>query len=148
MIAISNFAGTGLRQILQSLQHTTSRPCFTIVRCSALNLHSSNQTSQPFFWWPSSMDLFANKQYTHPYTFANMLQHVCQSLLDIALVPYVCRRRVRDRPHWSRSTMSAAALTHYAKIRGSIAKNCKHLRRRKIHRESETEKQCLCTTGY
>ena len=39
--------------------------------------------------------------------------------------------------------MSASALTHYAKIRGSITENYKHLRRNKRHRESGTEKQCL-----
>ena len=39
--------------------------------------------------------------------------------------------------------MSAAALTHYDKIRGSITENYKHLRRNRGHRESGTEKQCL-----
>ena len=64
------------------------------------------------------MDLFANEHYTHPRAFANILQHVCQSLLDTIFAPYVRYIHVWDRPHWSPSTMSTAALTHYAKIRG------------------------------
>ena len=74
------------------------------------------------------MDVFANEYYMHPRAFANMLQHVCQSLLDIIFAHNAHYIRVWDRPHWSPSAMSAAALTHYAKIRGSIAKMCKHLK--------------------
>ena len=122
---------------------TASRRRFPAVSCSASSLQSSNQTSQPFFWRLSSMDLFANEHYTHPRAFANMLQHVCQSLLDIIFAPYFRYIRVWNRPLWSPSAMSAAALTHCAKIRGSIAKMCKHLRRKRRHRESQTEKLCL-----
>ena len=122
---------------------TASRPCFTAVSCSTLNLQSSNQISQPFFWRPSSTDLFANKQSMHPHAFANMFQHFCQSLLEIVFAPYVRCVRVWDRPHRSPSAMSSAALTHYAKIRKSSAQNCKHLRRNKRNGESKTEKQCL-----
>ena len=89
------------------------------------------------------MDLFANEHYTHPRAFANMLQHVCQSLLDIIFAPYFRYIRVWNRPFWSPSAMSAAALTHCAKIRGSIAKMRKHLKRKKRHRESQTKKLCL-----
>ena len=89
------------------------------------------------------MDLFANEHYTHPRAFANMLQHVCQSLLDIIFAPYFRYIRVWNRPLWSPSAMSAAALTHCAKIRGSIAKMRKHLKPKKRHRESQTEKLCL-----
>ena len=39
------------------------------------------------------MDLFANEHYTHPHAFANMLQHVCQTLLDtICSGPAICHR--------------------------------------------------------
>ena len=120
-----------------------SRRRFPAVSCSASSPQSSNQTSQPFFWRLSSMDLFANDHYTHPRAFANMLQHVCQSLLDIIFAPYFRYIRVWNRPLWSPSAMSAAALTQCAKIRGSIAKMRKHLKRKKRHRESQTEKLFL-----
>ena len=84
------------------------------------------------------MDLFANDHYTHPRAFANMLQHVCQSLLDIVFAPYFRYIRVWNRPLWSPSAMSAAALTHCAKIRGSIAKMRKHLKRK---RDTESHRQ-------
>ena len=119
---------------------TASRPRFFAVSCSASSLQSSNQTIQPFFWRLSSMDLFANEHCTHPRAFANMLQHVCQSLLDIIFAPYFRCTHAWNRPLWSPSAMSAAALTHCAKIRGSIAKMRKHLKRKKRHRESQTEK--------
>ena len=64
-------------------------------------------------------------------------------LLDTVFAPYYRHIRVWDRPHWSPSAMSAAALTHCAKIRGSTAKMCKILKRKKRHRESQTEKLCL-----
>ena len=52
-------------------------------------------------------------------------------LLDTVFAPYYRHIHVWGRPHWSPSAMSAATLTHCAKIRGSIAKMCKHLRRKK-----------------
>ena len=115
-----------------------SQQRFPAVSCLASSPQSSNQTSQPFFWWLSSMDLFANDHYTHPCAFANMLQHVCQSLLDIIFVPYFRYIRVWNRPLWSPSAISAAALTHCAKIRGSIAKMRKHLKRK---RDTESHRQ-------
>ena len=63
--------------------------------------------------------------------------------LGTVFAPYYRHIRVWGRPHWSPSAMSAAALTHCAKIQGSIAKDCKHLRRKRRHRESQTKKQCL-----
>ena len=59
-------------------------------------------------------------------------------LLDAVFAPYVRDIRVWNRPHWSPSAMSAAALTHCAKIRGSIAENYKHLRRK---RNTESHRQ-------
>ena len=142
MTPVSNFAGAACLASYKGCS-TASRPCFFAVSYSTFSLKSSNQTRQPFFWRPSSMDLFANEHYTHPRAFANMLQHVCQSLLDTVFAPYVRFIRVRNRPLWSPSAMSAAALTHCAKIRGSIEKMRKHLKRKKRHRESQTEKLCL-----
>ena len=52
-------------------------------------------------------------------------------LPDAVFAPYACYILVWDRPLWSPSAMSAAALTHCAKIRGSIAENCKRSRRKK-----------------
>ena len=98
MTAASKFAGICLRHVLQSLQH--SQP--TIFYCSQLLSAQPKefQSNQPaIFWRPSSMDLFANKHYTHPRAFANMLQHVCQSLQDTVFAPYVRYIRVWDRPH-------------------------------------------------
>ena len=94
------------------------------------------------------MDLFANEHCTHPRAFANMLHHVCQSLLDIIFAPYFRYIRVWNRPLWSPSAMSAAALTHCAKIRGSIAKMRKHLKQKKRHKESQTEKLAYSSLVY
>ena len=138
-------------QILQELvcvasykvYSTARRLCFTVVNWSVLYVPSSSRTNQPLFWRSSLMDLFTNKQWTHLHAFANMVQQVCQSLLGTVYAPYVHYICVWDRHHWRPSAMSAAALTHYAKIRGSIAHNHKHLRRNKGCKESRTEKQSL-----
>ena len=58
--------------------------------------------------------------------------------LDTVFAPYYRHIRVWGRPHWSPSAMSAAALTHCAKVRGSIAKMCKHLKRK---RDTESHRQ-------
>ena len=122
---------------------TASWPCCTAVSFSTIDLQSSNKTSQPLFWRPSSVDLFLNKQYTPPHAFADMLQHGCESLMDTIFGPYVCYIRVWDRPHWSPSAMSTVALTHCEKIRGFIAQDYERLRWNKRHRESRTKKRCL-----
>ena len=123
--------------------NTASQPCFAAAGCSALYLKSSNQTSQPFSGgWVRWMSLRMSIRRIHALlqTCFNMSAKV---LLDTVFAPYYRHIRVWDRPRWSPSTMSAAALTHCAKIRGSIAKMCKHLRRKRRHRESQTEKLCL-----
>ena len=48
--------------------------CFAIDSYSVRYTFSSNQTSQPLFWWPCSMDFFVNKQYMHPCAFANIFK--------------------------------------------------------------------------
>ena len=59
-------------------------------------------------------------------------------LLDTVFAPYFRYIRVWNRPLWSPSAMSAAALTHCAKIRGSIAKMRQHLKRK---RDTESHRQ-------
>ena len=58
--------------------------------------------------------------------------------LDTVFAPYYHHIHVWGGPHWSPSAMSTAALTHCTKIRGSIAKMCKHLKRK---RDTESHKQ-------
>ena len=65
--------------------NTANRLCFTIVSYSVHYTPSSNQTSLPFFWRPSSMDLHAIRQYTHPRTFTNTLSLSTKACLALSV---------------------------------------------------------------
>ena len=67
------------------------------------------------------MDLFANEHYTHPRAFENMLQHVFQVFWILSLCLTFVTYVFGIDPTGVLAAMSAAALTHCAKIRGSIA---------------------------
>ena len=143
MTLVSNFTVSSVSRVLQRLQH--SQP--TMFCCSRLlnALPKKFQSNQPAIslaaefdgclceWALDASTRFCKHVSTRLPKFSWILS------LQLTLVTYVCW----DRPRWSPSAMNAAALTHCAKIWGSIAENCKHLRRKKRHRESQTEKECL-----
>ena len=92
---VPNIAAVNLLRVLNRLRHSQPTVFYLSHTCSALNLQSSNQTSQPCFWRPSSMNLFMSKQYTHPHAFANtfeMSAKACWKLsLGLTAIVYVFR---------------------------------------------------------
>ena len=126
MNLVSNFTVSSVSRVLQRLQH--SQP--TMFCCSRLlnALPKKFQSNQPAIFLAAEFDGCLCVRALDAST--RFCKHVSTRLpkffwilsLQLTLVTYVCW----DRPRWSPSAMSAVALTHCAKIRGSIAETCKH----------------------
>ena len=135
-----NSAATSLRCVLHRLRH--SQP--TVHHCRQLHapLHTELQSNQPATFLAAEFDGSFCETIIH--AFARLckkhITHVCESEADTVCGPYARCLRLWDRPQWSPSAMSAVALTHCNKIRGSIAQNCKYLRGNKRQRAKDRER--------
>ena len=147
MTLVSNFTVSSVSRVLQRLQH--SQP--TIFCCSRLlnALPKKFQSNQPAIFLAAEFDGCLCEWALDAST--RFCKHVSTRLpkfswilsLQLTLVTYVCW----DRPRWSPSAMSAVALTHCAKIRGSITKNCKHLRQKKETQRVTNRERVLTTAS-
>ena len=134
--------------VLQRLQH--SQPTMF---CSSRLLNAlpkKFQSNQPAIFLAAEFDGCLCERAVDASTrfckhVSTRLPKFCWILsLQLTLVTYVCW----DRPRWSPSAMSAVALTHCAKIRGSIAKNCKHLRQKKETQRVTNRERVLTTASF
>ena len=114
----------------------------------------SNQPDNEFdFWRLNSMDLPACKRYTDPQTSANTVDTSLKRAGHFSACLRQCRLVVGNKCHWSASTMSAAVLVHYAKLRCSphIADNVRHVNdkepRMKQQSSQKLHLQHLCSLG-
>ena len=139
MTLVSNVTVSSVSRVLQRLQH--SQP--TMFCCSRLlnALPKKFQSNQPAIFLAAEFDgclceraLDASTRFCKHVS--TRLPKFCWILsLQLTLVTYVCW----DRPRWSPSAMSAVALTHCAKIRGSIGKKLQTFETEK--RDTESHKQ-------
>ena len=143
MTAVPNLAGTRLRRVLQILQHSQPTMFYCSQMLSAqLNRVLINPTSH--FSGGEIQLISLQKNRTPIHTPLQTCFRCLQKRGGHCLCPLrLLQMCLWDRPHCSPNAMSAAALTHYAKMRQFIAQDYERLRRNKRGRESRTEKQCL-----